>query len=72
MTIRTKTIKLSNGTVKTFVVPHAVDYDDVKYTHEEIAEWCKQNCKAPFNIKYRWQVTFHDDDDAMLFKLRWS
>lgn len=71
MAIDRKIITLSGGGEISVVTPRAVDYDSEKYSYEEVQEWCKQNCKGPFYITYRWRVTFHDDEDAMLFKLRW-
>jgi hypothetical protein len=36
-------------------------------------KWCKENCKGKFYFSLlRKTVQFEDDQDAMLFALRWS
>jgi hypothetical protein len=59
-----------------FIVPklHKVKLSSLMSDHEiyEIRRWCKENCIDKFYtslLKNSWE--FEDDEDAMLFKLRW-
>jgi hypothetical protein len=60
----------------TFKVPklHRVNYNP-KYNWGEVHYWCKTNCRAPAYTAPAWSgsfVEFEDDEDAVVFALRFS
>jgi len=60
----------------TFRVPklHKVTYNP-KYNWGEVHHWCKENCRAPSYMSMAWAgtfVEFEDDEDAVVFSLRFS
>ena len=53
---------------------HRVNYDS-RYNWGEVHYWCKQNCKSPSYMSPGWGgtfVEFEDDEDAMVFSLKFS
>ncbi len=60
----------------TFKVPklHRVHYNP-KYNRGEVQYWCKENCRAPSYMGGSWAgtfVEFEDDQDAVMFALRFG
>jgi hypothetical protein len=60
----------------TFKVPklHRVNYNP-KYNRGEVQYWCKENCRAPSYMGGSWAgtfVEFEDDQDAVMFALRFG
>lgn len=60
----------------TFKVPklHRVNYNP-KYNQGEVQYWCKENCRAPSYMGGSWAgtfVEFEDDQDAVMFALRFG
>ena len=60
-----------------FPVLHRVDYsksEDPKHFFI-IHNWCESNCKAQFYHGPHWSgdfIEFEDDEDAIMFALRWA
>lgn len=53
---------------------HRVNYNP-KYNWGEVHYWCKENCRAPAYVGPGWSgtfVEFEDDEDAVVFSLRFS
>lgn len=54
---------------------HEVNYNK-KFNSGEVYRWCKESCKAPFYTAPSWTgknlVQFEDDEDAIVFALRFS
>lgn len=40
-------------------------------SREEMFEWCEENCRARYWIGMGF-ASFEDEDDSILFRLRWS
>ena len=60
----------------TFRVPklHKVNYSP-KYNWGEAHRWCQENCRAPFYLGPSWSghfIEFEDDEDAVMFALRFA
>jgi hypothetical protein len=53
---------------------HRVNYNP-KYNWGEVQYWCKENCRAPSYMGGSWSgnfAEFEDDQDAVLFALKWA
>lgn len=60
----------------TFKVPklHRVNYNS-KYNWGEVHRWCKEKCRAPSYMAPDWAgtfVEFEDDEEAVMFALKFS
>lgn len=43
--------------------------------YAEMRNWCTENCQAPFYMLPSWYgkgCQFEDDEDALMFALRWT
>jgi hypothetical protein len=65
-------------TFQDIVVPvlHRVYYNHSRASRFDIWQWCKSNCKKPFYQAPVWTgeyfVELEDDEDAVVFALRWA
>ena len=54
---------------------HRVSYNP-KYNWGEVQYWCKENCRSPAYTAPSWTgkqfVEFEDDEDAVVFALRFA
>jgi hypothetical protein len=62
--------------IPTIKIPilHRVPYDQ-RHTFFEIYHWCEEYCVAQYYTSPGWSgsfVEFEDDEDAVLFALRWA
>lgn len=59
----------------TVPVLHRVYLSDRAWYYRQ-SSWCRENCRAPFYFAPGWTekffVEFDDDEDAVLFALRWA
>lgn len=63
--------EMSNIKVPTL---HRVDFG-TKYNEGEVRYWCNRNCRGPFYTASSWSgrfVQFEDDEDAVVFALKFS
>lgn len=55
--------------------PQGIRKRDRAAWDKEVIKWCKENCKAKFYLLPSWDragVEFEDDEDAVMFALRWK
>jgi hypothetical protein len=76
MTVTYKTLWEDMPNVKIPIL-HAIHYDHHVVNKDEMNIWLRENCKASYYRSPPWYgeqhcVQFEDDEDAVLFALRWA
>ena len=55
--------------------PYRVNFDQIGYpTLDQMKEWCEKNCRGAYRFEFVHALYFQfkEEQDAFLFKLRWS